>query len=147
MRQKSGHSPGWAVDAETSDSNVRILQVDAVGEQRLHVLIVLRFQLGGGRKVVEVLLDQIGHELLIERQLVVSCYHDLYLVRQGACRERTLKKSVVKTLTMTFNMTIVLFLTCSKPWPQNSVICGWEICGSWQLRLFKDTPLKNFGNR
>lgn len=42
-----GDLPGRAIDPEPPDSNFRVLQVDAVGEQRLDVLVVLRLQLGG----------------------------------------------------------------------------------------------------
>lgn len=37
-----GYSPGGAVDPEAPHRDLRVLQVDAVGEQRLDVLIILR---------------------------------------------------------------------------------------------------------
>lgn len=36
-----GYSPGGAVDPEAPHRDLRVLQVDAVGEQRLDVLIIL----------------------------------------------------------------------------------------------------------
>ncbi len=80
-RERERHSPWWAVDAEAPDGNIRVLQVDAVGEQGLNVLVVLRLEFGGRREVVEILLYQVCHKLLIERQLVVPGYNDFYLVR------------------------------------------------------------------
>lgn len=39
------HSPRRAVDPEAAHGDLRVLQVDTVGQQGLHVLIVLRLQL------------------------------------------------------------------------------------------------------
>ena len=85
----SSHSPRGAVDPEAPHGDLRVLQVDAVGQQRLHILVVLGLQLRHGREVVEVLLDEVGHELLVEGQLVVAGDHDLVLVGQAACRADT----------------------------------------------------------
>lgn len=81
------YSPGGAVDPEASHRYLRVLQVDAVGQQRLHIFIVLRLELGGRREVVEVLLDQVGHELLVKGQLMVASDDDLDVVRQGTWQE------------------------------------------------------------
>lgn len=88
VRKRERHSPRWAVDAEAPDGNIRVLQVDAVGEQGLNVLVVLRLEFGGWRKVVEILLYQVCHKLLIECQLVVPSYNDFYLVGQSAWGKR-----------------------------------------------------------
>lgn len=81
------YSPGGAVDPEASHRHLWVLQVDAVGEQRLHVFVVLRLELGGWWEVVEVLLDQVGHELLVKGQLMVASDDNLDVVRQGTWQE------------------------------------------------------------
>lgn len=87
-RFADGGSPGGAVDPEAPDGDLRVLQVDAVGEQRLDVLVVLRLEFGGRGEVIEVLLDQVSHEFLIERQLVVPSDDDLDVVRKGTWERR-----------------------------------------------------------
>lgn len=82
------YSPGGAIDPKASHCDLGVLQVDAVGEQRLHVFIVLWLELGSRGEVVEVLLDQVGHELLVEGQLMVSCDDYLDVIRQGTWHER-----------------------------------------------------------
>lgn len=84
----SGYSPGGAVDPEAPHGDLGVLQVDAVGQQRLDVLVILRLQLGGRGEVVEVLLDQVSHKLLVKGQLMVSSNHYLDVVRQGAWQGR-----------------------------------------------------------
>lgn len=86
-----GYSPWRAVDPEAPHCDLRILQVDAVGEQRLDVLIILRLQLGGRGEVVEVLLDQVSHKLLVKGQLVVSSDYYLDVVGQGTWQGRRRK--------------------------------------------------------
>lgn len=87
-RADGGHSPGGAVDPEAPHCDLGVLQVDAVGEQRLDVLVILWLQLGGGWEVVEVLLDQVSHKLLVKGQLVVSSDYYLDVVGQGAWHGR-----------------------------------------------------------
>lgn len=77
------YSPWGAVDPEAPHCDLGVLKIDAVREQRLDVLVVLRLQLGGGGEVVEVLLDQVGHKLLVKGQLVVPSDDYLDVVGQG----------------------------------------------------------------
>lgn len=46
-KERERDSPRRAVDSEAPDGNIRVLQVDAVGEQGLNVLVVLRLEFGG----------------------------------------------------------------------------------------------------
>lgn len=78
------YSPRGAIDPEAPHRDLGVLKIDAVREQRLDVLVVLWLQLGGGREVVEVLLDQVGHKLLVKGQLVVPSDDDLDVIGQGA---------------------------------------------------------------
>ncbi len=81
--RKRGNLPGGAIDPEATHRDLRVLQVYAVGEERLDVLVIFRFQLGGRWEVVEVLLDQVSHELLVKGQLVVSSNYNLDVIWQG----------------------------------------------------------------
>lgn len=88
QRSGRGYSPGGAVDLEAPHCDLRVLQVDTVGEQRLDVLIILRLQLGGRGEVIEVLLDQVSHKLLVKGQLVVSGDYYLDVIGQGTWQGR-----------------------------------------------------------
>lgn len=90
------YSPGGAVDLESSHCDLRVLQIDAVGQQRLDVLVALWLQLRGRGEVVKVLFNEVGHKLLVKGQLVVPRDYDLNVVRQCPCerkREKEDKKS------------------------------------------------------
>lgn len=91
-----GRSPRGAVDPEAPDGDLRVLQVDAVGEQRLDVLVVLRLEFGGRGEVIEVLLDQVSHELLIKGQLMVPSDDYLDVVRKGTWEGRRTGRQSVK---------------------------------------------------
>lgn len=78
--------PRRPIYPEAFDGDVRVLQVHTVREQRLHIVKVLGLELGDGGESVVVLLDQLGHEVLVERQLVVAGDHHLELVRETTCR-------------------------------------------------------------
>ena len=91
-----GRSPRGAVDPEAPDGDLRVLQVDAVGEQRLDVLVVLRLKFGGRGEVIEVLLDQVSHELLIKGQLMVPSDDYLDVVRKGTWKGRRTGRQSVK---------------------------------------------------
>lgn len=79
------NSPRGPVYPEAFDRDLGVLQVDAVREQRLNVIKVLRPQLGHRGEAVVVLLDQVGHEVLVERQLVVPGNDHFALVGQTSC--------------------------------------------------------------
>lgn len=81
--ESCSHSPWRTIDPEASHSDLRVLQVDAVGEQRLDILIILRLQLGGWREVVEVLFNEVCHELLVKGQLMVPSNHYFDVVGQS----------------------------------------------------------------
>lgn len=75
--------PWRPVYPESLDGDVRVLQVHAVREQRLDIVKVLRFEFGHRGESVVILLDQLGHKVLIEGQLVVAGDHHLELVREA----------------------------------------------------------------
>lgn len=88
------NSPRGPVYPEAFDRDLGVLQVDAVREQRLNVIKVLGPQLGHRGEAVVVLLDQVGHEVLVERQLVVPGDDHFVLVGQTSCRWR---RDMIKT--------------------------------------------------
>lgn len=82
------YSPGGAIDPEPPHRDLGVLKVDAVGEQWLDILVVLWLQLGGRGEVVEVLLNQVSHKLLVKGQLVVSGNYYLDVIGQSAWHRR-----------------------------------------------------------
>lgn len=59
--KQKGHSnsPRRPVYPEALDSDVRVLQVKTVREERLNIVKVLRFQLGDGGEAIIILLHQL----------------------------------------------------------------------------------------
>lgn len=79
---RQGGLPGRPVYLESFNGHVRVLQVDTVCEEGLDIVKVLRFELGHRGEPVVILLDQLGHEVLVKSQLVVPGDHHLELVRE-----------------------------------------------------------------
>lgn len=80
--RQGGGLPGRPVYPESFNGHVRVLQVHTVCEEGLDIVKVLRFELGHRGEPVVILLDQLGHEVLVKSQLVVPGDHHLELVRE-----------------------------------------------------------------
>lgn len=74
--------PWCPVYPESLYGDVRVLQVHTVCEERLDIVKVLWFEFGDWGESVVILLDQLGHKVLIKGQLVVPGDHHLKLVRE-----------------------------------------------------------------
>lgn len=80
--------PWCAVYSKSLDSDIRVLQVNTVCQERLNIVKVLGFQLGDGGKAIVILLDQLRHEILIEGQLMIPSDHHFKLIWQAACNTK-----------------------------------------------------------
>lgn len=75
--------PWRPVYPESFNGHVWVLQVHTVCEEWLDIVKVLRFEFGHRGESVVILLDQLGHKVLIKSQLVVPRDHHLKLVREA----------------------------------------------------------------
>lgn len=88
--------PWRPVYPEAFYGDVRVLEVHTVCEEGLDIVKVLRFEFGDRGKAVVILLDQLGHKVLIEGQLVVAGDHHLEVVRKATWEETEQRRRVVR---------------------------------------------------
>lgn len=80
-RKRLVNLPRRPVYSESLNGDVWVLQVHTVCEERLDIVKVLWFEFGDWGESVVILLDQLGHKVLIEGQLVIPSNHHFELVR------------------------------------------------------------------